>query len=46
MLCHQIWPSESIIPSITEVPVLFLSGLKDEIVPYVLPFPFLPPPTP
>jgi hypothetical protein len=36
MLCHQIWPSESIIHSITEVPVLFLSGLKDEIVPYVL----------
>lgn len=32
-LCHQIWPSENIIPSITEVPILFLSGLKDEIVP-------------
>ena len=32
-LCHQLWPSESIIPSITEVPVLFLSGLRDEIVP-------------
>lgn len=37
LLCHQIWPSETIIPTITEVPVLFLSGLKDEIVPYVSP---------
>ncbi|KAI1757022.1 alpha/beta-hydrolase [Xylaria castorea] len=35
MLCHQIWPSESILPSITEVPILFLSGLQDEIVPPV-----------
>jgi len=34
-LCHQIWPSDAVIPQITEVPVLFLSGLKDEIVPYV-----------
>lgn len=33
LLCHQLWPSDDIIPSITEVPVLFLSGLKDEIVP-------------
>jgi len=32
-LCHQTWHSESFIPTITEVPVLFLSGLKDEIVP-------------
>lgn len=32
-LCHQVWPSESVIPSITEVPILFLSGLQDEIVP-------------
>lgn len=32
-LCHQIWASESIIHSITEVPILFLSGLQDEIVP-------------
>lgn len=32
-LCHQIWPSDAVIPQITEVPVLFLSGLKDEIVP-------------
>ncbi|GAP83529.2 putative bem46 family protein [Rosellinia necatrix] len=33
MLCHQVWPSESILPTITEVPILFLSGLQDEIVP-------------
>ncbi|KAI9740832.1 MAG: hypothetical protein M1818_004437 [Claussenomyces sp. TS43310] len=33
MFCHQIWNSEAIIPTITEVPVLFLSGLRDEIVP-------------
>ena len=32
-LCHQIWPSEESIPKITDVPILFLSGLKDEIVP-------------
>ncbi|KAL1979013.1 hypothetical protein VTN96DRAFT_7428 [Rasamsonia emersonii] len=32
-LCHQYWPSEDILPKITEVPILFLSGLKDEIVP-------------
>lgn len=32
-LCHQTWKSEVFIPTITEVPVLFLSGLKDEIVP-------------
>lgn len=32
-LCHQIWPSETTIPSITRVPILFLSGLKDELVP-------------
>jgi fermentation-respiration switch protein FrsA (DUF1100 family) len=35
LLCHQVWPSESILPTITEVPILFLSGLQDEIVPYV-----------
>jgi len=35
MFCHQVWPSDNIIPSITEVPILFLSGLQDEIVPYV-----------
>lgn len=32
-LCHQYWPSEDILPQITEVPILFISGLKDEIVP-------------
>jgi abhydrolase domain-containing protein 13 len=32
-LCHQVWPSDSMIPSITKVPILFLSGLQDEIVP-------------
>ncbi|KAA6409013.1 MAG: BEM46 family [Lasallia pustulata] len=32
-LCHQYWPSEDILPQITEIPILFLSGLKDEIVP-------------
>ncbi|KAL7266230.1 bem46 protein, variant [Rhizina undulata] len=31
--CHQIWPSETTLPSITNVPVLFLSGAKDELVP-------------
>ncbi|KAI5866979.1 alpha/beta-hydrolase [Durotheca rogersii] len=33
MLCHQVWSSETTLPSITEVPILFLSGLQDEIVP-------------
>jgi fermentation-respiration switch protein FrsA (DUF1100 family) len=37
LLCHQVWASDSYLPSITEVPILFLSGLHDEIVPYVLP---------
>ncbi|OJJ42912.1 hypothetical protein ASPZODRAFT_136766 [Penicilliopsis zonata CBS 506.65] len=32
-LCHQYWTSEDILPKISDVPVLFLSGLKDEIVP-------------
>jgi fermentation-respiration switch protein FrsA (DUF1100 family) len=32
-LCHQVWSSESILPSIKKVPILFLSGLQDEIVP-------------
>lgn len=32
-LCHQIWPSEVTIQEISEVPVLFLSGLRDELVP-------------
>jgi pimeloyl-ACP methyl ester carboxylesterase len=26
-----------VLPKITKVPILFLSGLKDELVPYVLP---------
>lgn len=33
ILCHQVWASESAIPSITKVPILFMSGLQDEIVP-------------
>jgi abhydrolase domain-containing protein 13 len=33
LLCHQVWPSETMLPNITQVPVLFLSGLQDEIVP-------------
>ncbi|CEJ82572.1 Putative Bem46 family protein [[Torrubiella] hemipterigena] len=33
LLCHQVWPSESLLPTITNVPILFLSGLQDEIVP-------------
>ncbi|KAI6381606.1 hypothetical protein MCOR25_001081 [Pyricularia grisea] len=32
-LCHQVWPSDSAIPNITKVPILFLSGQQDEIVP-------------
>lgn len=32
--CHQLWPSEETLPKITsDVPILFLSGLRDEIVP-------------
>ncbi|KAL4934059.1 alpha/beta hydrolase [Aspergillus undulatus] len=31
--CHQTWASEDILPKITKTPVLFLSGLKDEIIP-------------
>ncbi|KAL9095629.1 MAG: hypothetical protein Q9165_002061 [Trypethelium subeluteriae] len=31
--CHQVWPSEEMLPNVTKMPVLFLSGLKDEIVP-------------
>ncbi|KAL4920356.1 Alpha/Beta hydrolase protein [Aspergillus aurantiobrunneus] len=31
--CHQTWTSEEILPKITKTPVLFLSGLKDEIIP-------------
>jgi len=33
-LCHQNWTSEKTLPKITaKIPILFLSGLKDEIVP-------------
>ncbi|KAF9349349.1 hypothetical protein BGX34_001847 [Mortierella sp. NVP85] len=32
-LCHQIWDSENMIQKIERLPVLFLSGLKDELVP-------------
>lgn len=32
-LCHQYWPSKQTLPQVTKIPVLFLSGLKDEIVP-------------
>jgi fermentation-respiration switch protein FrsA (DUF1100 family) len=32
-LCHQVWGSDRVIGAVTEVPVLFLSGLRDEIVP-------------
>jgi len=33
-LCHQYWTSEEVLPKIAaDIPVLFLSGLKDEIVP-------------
>lgn len=38
-MCHQYWPSEDILPKITDIPILFLSGLKDEIIPYVF-YPF------
>ncbi|KAJ5247274.1 hypothetical protein N7468_002257, partial [Penicillium chermesinum] len=31
--CHQNWGSEDMLPKITKIPILFLSGLKDEIVP-------------
>ncbi|KAK0748038.1 Alpha/Beta hydrolase protein [Apiosordaria backusii] len=33
-LCHQVWGSDGLIGAI-KVPTLFLSGLQDEIVPYV-----------
>ncbi|KAI1053143.1 hypothetical protein LB505_010318 [Fusarium chuoi] len=32
LLCHQVWPSESVLPNITKVPTLFISGLQDEIL--------------
>ena len=33
MLCHQLWPSNEVLPTIKDIPILFLSGLQDEIVP-------------
>lgn len=33
LLCHQVWSTETVIPTIDKVPILFLSGLLDEIVP-------------
>lgn len=32
-LCHEYWKSEEALPKITDIPILFLSGLQDEIVP-------------
>ena len=32
-LCHEHWKSEETFPQITGIPILFLSGLQDEIVP-------------
>lgn len=32
-LCHQVWPTEDMLPQLREIPILFLSGLQDEIVP-------------
>ncbi|KAF2405149.1 BEM46 family protein-like protein [Trichodelitschia bisporula] len=32
-LCHQVWPSDELLPTIENIPILFLSGLRDEIVP-------------
>ncbi|KAL2913316.1 bem46 protein, variant [Polyrhizophydium stewartii] len=32
-LCHQIWDSEKHIASVTNIPVLFLSSKKDELIP-------------
>ncbi|KAA8576552.1 hypothetical protein EYC84_006658 [Monilinia fructicola] len=32
-LCNQVWASDTYLPNITEVPILFISGLLDEIVP-------------
>ncbi|KAK3715671.1 bem46 protein, variant [Vermiconidia calcicola] len=32
-LCHEYWKSEELLPQITDIPILFLSGLQDEIVP-------------
>lgn len=32
-LCHQQWPSEKSIRHIVKIPILFLAGAKDELVP-------------
>ncbi|KAI8990216.1 Alpha/Beta hydrolase protein [Pilobolus umbonatus] len=32
-LCHQQWPSEKNIQRIVNIPILFLAGTKDELVP-------------
>lgn len=32
-LCHEYWRSEDTIPQITDIPILLISGLRDEIVP-------------
>ena len=31
--CHQRWESEQMLPTITDIPILFLAGSRDEIVP-------------
>ncbi|KAJ5752551.1 hypothetical protein N7520_009468 [Penicillium odoratum] len=31
--CHQTWQSEDWLPKIAKIPILFMSGLKDELVP-------------
>ncbi|KAG5520062.1 hypothetical protein PMAC_001138 [Pneumocystis sp. 'macacae'] len=33
-LCHQRWPSQDRISFIKSIPILFLSGQKDEVVPF------------
>ena len=33
-LCHQTWFSDAALVKISSVPALFLSGRKDEIVPF------------
>ncbi|KAL9048806.1 MAG: hypothetical protein Q9162_007537 [Coniocarpon cinnabarinum] len=36
-LCHELWNTEEILPNLSsEIPVLFLSGGKDEIVPPIM----------
>ncbi|KAL1919694.1 uncharacterized protein VTP21DRAFT_1625 [Calcarisporiella thermophila] len=32
-LCHQVWPSEKYIQQVDQVPVLFLVGSRDEMIP-------------